>query len=404
MNLVQRVQDILLKPKETWPAIEAENTDTATLYKGYLAILAAIPAVAGFIGSTMVGRSAFGFSYRAPIVSGLVSGIVMYVVSLALIYGLSLIADALAPSFGGSKNQNNALKLVAYSYTASFVAGVLSIVPMLGMLAVLGSLYGIYLLYLGTPVLMKVPEEKAPGYVAVLVVCGIVASMVIGGVVGMLTMGSMMGQMAHGGSGGEFSVKTPDGQVTIDTAKLQEAAKRIEAASKQAQASGDPADAGKVAAAALGVSGKPFAPQDLKAVLPDTLGGLPRASIESEGTGAMGFNVSIASARYQADGKQLEMKISDFGGGGGLLSFAAWANLTMDKETDTSVEKIYKQGSRSVREQYQKDGSRAEYTLVLANGVIVETHATGIAAPAVKEAIGTVDLGKLEAMKHAPAG
>ena len=51
MNLVQRVQDILLKPKDTWPAIAAEPGDAAALYKNYLVYLALIPAVAGFIGT-----------------------------------------------------------------------------------------------------------------------------------------------------------------------------------------------------------------------------------------------------------------------------------------------------------------------------------------------------------------
>ena len=50
MNLIQRVQDILLKPKQTWPVIAQESADTASIYTGYVVILAAIPAIAGFIG------------------------------------------------------------------------------------------------------------------------------------------------------------------------------------------------------------------------------------------------------------------------------------------------------------------------------------------------------------------
>ena len=55
MNLVQRVQDILLKPKDTWPVIATEPGDAAALYKDYLIYLALVPAVAGFIGMSLFG-------------------------------------------------------------------------------------------------------------------------------------------------------------------------------------------------------------------------------------------------------------------------------------------------------------------------------------------------------------
>ena len=50
MNLVQRVQDILLKPKETWPVIDAEPGDAKSLFTDYVAVLAAIPPLASFVG------------------------------------------------------------------------------------------------------------------------------------------------------------------------------------------------------------------------------------------------------------------------------------------------------------------------------------------------------------------
>lgn len=98
MNLVQRVQDILLKPQETWPVIAAEPTDAAALYKHYLLILAAIAPIASFIGMSLVGVGAFGVHIRVPILSGLVSAIVSYAISLAMVFVLALIVDALAPS------------------------------------------------------------------------------------------------------------------------------------------------------------------------------------------------------------------------------------------------------------------------------------------------------------------
>ena len=86
MNIVQRVQDILLKPKETWPAIDAEGGDTASIYKNYLIYLALVPAVAGFIGLSLIGVGVFGVSYRVPLISGLANMVVGYVMSLVMVF------------------------------------------------------------------------------------------------------------------------------------------------------------------------------------------------------------------------------------------------------------------------------------------------------------------------------
>jgi hypothetical protein len=187
MNLIQRVQDILLKPKETWPVIAQEKDDIAAIYKNYLVFLAAIPPVAAFLGIYVLGFGMFGSRMGGFMMTGLMHMIANYVVSLVLVFGIAFVANELAPSFGGTKDLLAAFKLLAYSSTAGYVGGIFSLIAPLAVLSLLASLYGIYLLFLGAPVLMKVPEDKTPGYVAVLVVIFIVVSLVIGA----LTWGSM---------------------------------------------------------------------------------------------------------------------------------------------------------------------------------------------------------------------
>ena len=99
-----------------------------------------------------------------------------------MVYVLALIADALAPTFGGQKDLMSALKLVAYGSTAGMVGGIFSIIPGLSVLGLLALLYSIYLLFLGIPVMMKSPQEKALPYTAVLLVCGLVAGAILGAV------------------------------------------------------------------------------------------------------------------------------------------------------------------------------------------------------------------------------
>jgi hypothetical protein len=109
------------------------------------------------------------------------------VLSLVMVFVLALIIDALAPTFEGTKSQIGALKLSAYASTASFLGGVFSLIPSLSILGALAALYGIYLIYIGLPVLMKCPPDKALAYTAVVVVCAIIGGVVIAWVLSLLT-------------------------------------------------------------------------------------------------------------------------------------------------------------------------------------------------------------------------
>lgn len=242
MNIVARSKEILLTPKSAWLVIEPEETSTAILYTQYIMILAAIQAVAGFIGMSLFGVSTFGITVRVPLLTGLVHMVVGYAMALAMVYVVALIADALAPGFGGQKNPMKALKLVAYSSTAAMVGGIFALIPALGALTLVAALYSLYLLYLGVPTLMKVPQEKALAYTAVLVVCAIVVGAIAGTVLAGIGGGGPT--MDRAAPSGQLSIETPKGTVTLDAAKTEAWAQRMQEASsklEKAQQSGDPA-------------------------------------------------------------------------------------------------------------------------------------------------------------------
>ena len=398
MNLVQRVQDMLLKPKETWPAIEAEVTDIKGIYTQYLVFLAAIPAVATFIGFSIFGISVFGATIRVPILSGLVNLVVGFLLSLAMVYLLALIANALAPTFKGEKNLLNAFKLIAYGATAGMVGGIFNLLPALSMLGLIAALYSIYLIYTGIPVLMKAPADKAMGYTAVLIVCGVVAGMVLGAVSAMFTStspGNMIG--GAGRDAGTVSIKVPGTEITIDTSKLEEASKQMEAA----QASGDPEAASKAMGAMLGAAlgsgaGKPFSPEKLQSFVPEKLGDLERTSIEARTDNAMGLSFSSVEALYSKDDKSINVKVQDIGAVKVLaMGMAAWASSTVNRETQDEVERVYKKDGVSYKEEYRKDGSRAAYSMMLANGLMVDATANGVSMDTLKSALSKIDTAAL---------
>jgi hypothetical protein len=185
MPIVQRIKGIILKPKQEWDVIAGETSSAADLLKNYALPLAAVGAVAGFIGSSIVGVTIpFLGTYRAPMATGLVGAAVGLAIQLVSVFVLGLIVDALAPKFGGEKNSAQALKVAVYSFTPGWVAAAFRILPSLGIIAGLAGLYGIYVLYLGLPRLMKAPQEKAAVYTLVVVLCGIVIALVTGAITG----------------------------------------------------------------------------------------------------------------------------------------------------------------------------------------------------------------------------
>lgn len=183
-KLIERVKGIVLSPKTEWEKIAAEPADVKSLFTGYAMILAAIPAVCGLIGSTVIGMSLpIVGTIRTPIAAALVQLVLVYVLGLVVIYVVALIVDALAPTFDGQKNAIQALKLVVYSSTPVWLAGVFALIPVLSVLGILAALYGLYLLYIGLAPLMKNPQDKSLGYTALIIVSYIVLAIIVSAVI-----------------------------------------------------------------------------------------------------------------------------------------------------------------------------------------------------------------------------
>lgn len=180
MNLVERAKNIIVTPKTEWEVIKKEDLTINQMFTQYAVILAAIPVVANFIGISFIGVSIpfIDYSYRVPVGRGLGNMIVMYLLSLGGVYLVAFIMDALAPSFGSTKNIISSLKVAVFSYTAVWLAGVFSIIPILSILSILG-IYSLYLLYLGMKSIKEVPQDKLVGYFLVVIIITIVIYFVV---------------------------------------------------------------------------------------------------------------------------------------------------------------------------------------------------------------------------------
>ena len=352
-GLITRVKNIILTPSTEWDAIEKEPAEIGGLYRNYILILAAIGPVAGMIKGIVFGYSALGITYRPGIMQAVVTAITSYVITLVGVFILALVIDALAPSFGATKNRIQAFKVAAYSGTAAWIAGIFGLLPGLGFLTILG-LYSLYLLYLGLPRLMKAPADKAMGYTAVTAVAAIVvafvSSLVLAPVVGLMGAGSAL--TAPGSVSGTLSVP---GVGKVDMDKLE-------------------------------------------ALLPTSLAGMARAKLSSGSAGLGGVGGSSAEARYEGGDGNITLSITDMAVAGAIAGLGGALNVQSNEQTATGYEKTGSVGGRMTSEKWDSTDNSGSYGVVFANRFMVEAKGSGTSMDVLKAAVAEIGSGSLESL------
>ena len=179
-NLIARVKNLLLSPNTEWDVIDQEAIAPRKLLAGYVVPLAALPALATVFGLSVLGVRVAGETVRAPWVWMLASAALFFAMSVLGVLVFAMLLNALAPGFGAKRNYRQALKLSAYSITAAMVAGIATAVPALGIIALIGAAYSLYLLFVGTPKLMKPAPESATNYSIIATAAALGLGLVVG--------------------------------------------------------------------------------------------------------------------------------------------------------------------------------------------------------------------------------
>jgi hypothetical protein len=172
MALMDRLKGILFDPKSEWPKIATEPATAQSIYTGWVMIFAAAYPLALLLT---------GGGASVKFVVG------TYIMALIVTFILALIVDALAVPFGGKKDFVAALKLAAYSYTATWIGSVFNVLGLLGaVLGLLAAIYSWYTFYLGAPVLRKCAPGRAVQFTIVVVLCGIALGILFSFALGVL--------------------------------------------------------------------------------------------------------------------------------------------------------------------------------------------------------------------------
>jgi hypothetical protein len=306
------------------------------------------------------------------------------------VFILGVVIDALASSFDGQKNPVQAMKLAVYSYTAAWIAGILNIVPALGILAILAGLYGLYILYLGLPKLMRSPQDKTIGYFAVSVIVAIVINAVIGAIISAVVVAMTAGAL--------FGAASPFVHAANENANLA----RIEAASAQISAAAARTEATTAAQAASGATGAASTtaidPEKLKALLPASVAGLDRTEISAQSAGAAGIGGSEAEATYSKGAASITVKVTDMAAMGAMAGMAGAMNISSDKQTATGYEKVGKVDGRLTTEEWDSSAKSGKYGVLVADRFMIDAEGSGTTMNDLKSAVAAVGPDRLKGM------
>lgn len=392
-GLVDRAKAIILQPKTEWEKIAAEPADTGKLITGYLLPLAGLAAAAFAIGASVFGIGAFGFSVKLGVTTVIGMAVTQMVMAVVGAFVMAWVINALAPNFGSTPDMNQAQKLVVYSWTPAWLAGLFAIYPPLGALGILG-LYSFVLLYMGMPPLMKTPTDKRVGYfvcsliVAIVVFfCISVVSNAVRGALGGGAMGGFGMNVPGGGGSVEGKVTLPGGG-TIDLGEAEKFAKEMENAQANA------------AAGVAGGSGAAVDPAGLQALLPESLpGGFTRDSVSSNSGGAAGMSASTAEAVYKRGEAELRITAMDMGPMGAMASMAGAMGVNANRQDSNGYERTNTVDGRLVTEEVNNSAKSAKYAIVGKSGAVLTADGSGGASmDDVKAAVAAIGIERLEAL------
>lgn len=160
----------MIRPAETWQRLSQKKPDARKLFFGLAMVLALVPAISVVLGFSLVGLKLGPLeTVKIPLTSAILAGIAVYIVNLAGVYAAAVLMRFIGNSFHTDAPFSSYMSLAILSAVPYWLAGAFNLIPALRVLSMIG-IYGIYILFLGIPEMIKVPEERnLPFNVAVVV-------------------------------------------------------------------------------------------------------------------------------------------------------------------------------------------------------------------------------------------
>lgn len=162
--MIHHVWGLFTHPDQEWQEIRGEEESISHMYLTHVLILAAVPAVSAYIGTSQVGWS---IGSRAPVMLTETSAMQLTIMSyLAMLAGVAVMGafiNWMARTYDASPSMAQCVVFAAYTATPLFVGGLAALYPNMWLAMSVGTAaicYTVYLLYVGIPTFMNIPSDE----------------------------------------------------------------------------------------------------------------------------------------------------------------------------------------------------------------------------------------------------
>jgi hypothetical protein len=178
--VLEHIWGLFAHPKEEWESIRDQRCSIGRCYCSHVLILAAIPAICGYIGTTLVGWQPTGVRevIKLTPASALQISILFYITMLVAVFSIGKMIHWMGQTYGSGQPLPQCIALAAYTATPLFLVGFMALFPSPWLTLLIGLpalAYTVYLLYTGVPIMMAIPEERGFLFASAVLAVGLVA-------------------------------------------------------------------------------------------------------------------------------------------------------------------------------------------------------------------------------------
>ena len=176
---IQHTLGLFTDPARQWEKIRLQYESGSGSPIGHSLILALVPAISGYYGTTQVGwRIGVGDPIHITTDSAMAIAVIYYIALLVGVFSIGWVIHLLGKAYEVVKPLPLCVALAAYTATPLFLIGIMQVYPVLWLNLIIGLpalAYTVYLLYSGLPIMMQIPAERGFLYSSAVMAVGLVA-------------------------------------------------------------------------------------------------------------------------------------------------------------------------------------------------------------------------------------
>ncbi len=137
--------------------------------------------------------------------------------------------------------------------------------------------------------------------------------------------------------------------------------------------------------------------REMKALLPSSLRGMDRTSIEGQKSGIGKLKAATAEAEYRNGNEKIKISLVDVGGLGMMMStMAGWANVEVDNESDHGYERTTTIDGYKAFESYDSDSKEGNIAIIVEDRIIVSIDGKNVTERQLKKALNKISIRQLK--------